>query len=75
VKSARAFNDNYKQVKAICQNVTMLLKMREQALAPIAMFSADDGRYVKHQCASAHDDLHRDRFGDGVCSAGFRDRG
>ncbi|WP_296661865.1 hypothetical protein [Paraburkholderia sp.] len=38
VKSARAFNDNYKQVKAICQNVTTLLKMREQALAPIAMF-------------------------------------
>jgi hypothetical protein len=38
VKSARDFNDNYKQVKAICQNVTMLLKMREQALAPIAMF-------------------------------------
>jgi hypothetical protein len=38
VKSARDFNDNYKQVKAICQNVTTLLKMREQALAPIAMF-------------------------------------
>ncbi|MFL9885222.1 hypothetical protein PQR66_19420 [Paraburkholderia agricolaris] len=38
VKSARDFNDNHKQVKAICQNVTTLLKMREQALAPIAMF-------------------------------------
>ncbi|WP_434108023.1 hypothetical protein [Paraburkholderia caffeinilytica] len=38
VKSARDFNDNYKQVKAVCQNVTTLLKMREQALAPIAMF-------------------------------------
>lgn len=38
VKSARDFNDNYKQVKAICQNVTTLLKMREQGLAPIAMF-------------------------------------
>lgn len=38
VKSARAFSDNFKQVKAICQNVTMLLKMREQTLAPIAMF-------------------------------------
>lgn len=38
VKSARAFNDNFKQVKAICQNVTTLFKMREQALAPIAMF-------------------------------------
>lgn len=38
VKSARDFNDNYRQVKAICQNVTKLLKMREQALAPIAMF-------------------------------------
>lgn len=37
-KSARDFNDNYKRVKAICQNVTTLLKMREQALAPIAMF-------------------------------------
>lgn len=38
VKSARAFNDSFKQVKAICQNVTALLKMREQALAPVAMF-------------------------------------
>lgn len=38
VKSARDFNDNYKQVKAVCRNATMLLKMREQALAPIAMF-------------------------------------
>lgn len=38
VRSARAFNDNFKQVKAICRNVTTLLKMREQALAPIAMF-------------------------------------
>ena len=38
VKSARDFNDNYRQVKAICQNVTTLLKMREQALAPLAMF-------------------------------------
>jgi hypothetical protein len=38
VRSARDFNDNYRQVKAICQNVTTLLKMREQALAPLAMF-------------------------------------
>ena len=38
VRSARDFNDNYRQVKAICQNVTALLKMREQALAPLAMF-------------------------------------
>ena len=38
VRSARDFNDNYRQVKAICQNVTKLLKMREQALAPLAMF-------------------------------------
>jgi len=38
VRSARDFNDNYRQVKAICQNVATLLKMREQALAPLAMF-------------------------------------
>jgi len=38
VKSARDFSDKYRQVKAICQNVATLLKMREQALAPIAMF-------------------------------------
>lgn len=37
VTSARVFNDNVKQVKAICQNVTTLRKMRDRALAPIAM--------------------------------------
>ncbi|WP_186203789.1 hypothetical protein [Burkholderia gladioli] len=37
VKSSRDFHDNYPQVKAVCQNVTKLLTMREQALAPIAM--------------------------------------
>lgn len=49
VKSAQEFNDNFKQVKAICQNVTTLLKMREQALAPIAMFQRTDGRHAQHQ--------------------------
>ncbi|MFT4063372.1 hypothetical protein [Paraburkholderia sp.] len=43
VKSSREFHDNYPQVKAICQNVTTLLKMREQALAPIAMFQRTRG--------------------------------
>ncbi|MBU9190839.1 hypothetical protein [Burkholderia gladioli] len=36
MKSSRDFHDNYPQAKAVCQNVTKLLTMREQALAPIA---------------------------------------
>ncbi|TAM08302.1 MAG: hypothetical protein EPN70_00750 [Paraburkholderia sp.] len=38
VRSAREFHDNQKQVRAVCQNVTKLLTMREQTLAPLAMF-------------------------------------
>jgi hypothetical protein len=38
-RSTHDFHDTCQQVRAVCQNVTKLMTMREQALAPLAMFS------------------------------------